>query len=64
MRGEDAIAKCKDLTLFHTAQRRGKGDNTKYREASVEVFDVLNNYDSDLIIEKASIDEGELLIIS
>ena len=58
MRGEDAVAKCKDIVLFHTPQRRGKADSSKYREASFEVFDVLTNYDSDLVIEKASIDEA------
>lgn len=58
MRGEDAIAKCKDIVLFHTPQRRGKADSSKYREASFEVFDVLTNFDSDLIVEKASIDEA------
>lgn len=30
----------------------------QYREASFEVFDVLTGYDSDLIVEKASIDEA------
>lgn len=62
MRGEEAQAKCREhnqqLTVFHTPQRRGKADSSKYREASFEVFDVLTNYDSDLIVEKASIDEA------
>lgn len=58
MRGEDAVAKCKDIVLFHTPQRRGKADSSKYREASFEVFDVLTNYHPDLVIEKASIDEA------
>ncbi len=31
MRGEDAMAKCKDIVLFHTEQKRGKADSSKYR---------------------------------
>lgn len=32
--------------------------SSKFREASFEVFDVLTNFDSEIIIEKASVDEA------
>jgi DNA polymerase eta len=60
MRGEEARQLCPQIVLFHTPQKRGKADSSKYREASFEVFDVLTSFHEDIVVEKASIDEAFL----
>ncbi|PKU49105.1 dna polymerase eta [Limosa lapponica baueri] len=53
----EARALCPDLALARVPQARGKADLTRYREASVEVMQVLSRFAA---IERASIDEAYL----
>ncbi|CAB3403628.1 unnamed protein product [Caenorhabditis bovis] len=53
---------CPDLAtcLVPIGEYADKADIQKYRNASAEVFDVLNNFDSNIVVEKASVDEAFL----
>ncbi|XP_074435900.1 DNA polymerase eta isoform X1 [Larus michahellis] len=53
----EARAMCPELALARVPQARGKADLTRYREASVEVMQVLSRFAA---IERASIDEAYL----
>ncbi|XP_072712746.1 DNA polymerase eta isoform X1 [Ciconia boyciana] len=53
----EARALCPELALARVPQARGKADLTRYREASVEVMQVLSRFAA---IERASIDEAYL----
>ncbi|CAF0984178.1 unnamed protein product [Adineta steineri] len=56
MRGEQAKELCPDFHVFHVQEVNGKANLTRYRDASADVFRVLNaNYK---LVEKASIDEA------
>ncbi|XP_069464933.1 DNA polymerase eta isoform X2 [Ambystoma mexicanum] len=57
MWANDAKKLCADLQLARVRESRGKADLTKYREASVEVIEVMSRF---AIIERASIDEAFL----
>ncbi|PIC41394.1 hypothetical protein B9Z55_008830 [Caenorhabditis nigoni] len=58
----DAKIKCPQLNICHVpiGEYADKADIQKYRDASAEVFRVLNNFDSTIIVEKASVDEAFL----
>lgn len=58
----EAKLKCPQISICHVpiGEYVDKADIQKYRDASAEVFRVLNNYDSQIIIEKASVDEAFL----
>uniref|UniRef100_A0A8R1DUT7 DNA polymerase eta n=1 Tax=Caenorhabditis japonica TaxID=281687 RepID=A0A8R1DUT7_CAEJA len=58
----EAKSKCHNLNVCHVpvAEHADKADIEKYRNASVEVFKVLNNIDSSIVVEKASVDEAFL----
>lgn len=58
MRGEQAKELCPDFHVFHVQEVNGKANLTKYRDASADVFRVLNN--NYKLVEKASIDEAYL----
>ncbi|UJR26675.1 hypothetical protein I4U23_007992 [Adineta vaga] len=58
MRGEQAKELCPDFHVFHVQEVNGKANLTRYRDASADVFRVLNaNFK---LVEKASIDEAYL----
>uniref|UniRef100_A0A1I7U319 DNA polymerase eta n=1 Tax=Caenorhabditis tropicalis TaxID=1561998 RepID=A0A1I7U319_9PELO len=58
----DAKIKCPQLNVCHVpiGEYADKADIQKYRDASAEVFRVLNNFDSAIVVEKASVDEAFL----
>ncbi|CAD6197574.1 unnamed protein product [Caenorhabditis auriculariae] len=58
----DAKKLCAELSVCHVpiGEHADKADIQKYRDASAEVFEVLNNYDATIIVEKASVDEAFL----
>lgn len=58
MRGEDAKNVCPEFHTFYVQAKRGKADLTKYREASLKIFDIILKHCP--IVEKASIDEAYL----
>jgi DNA polymerase eta len=58
MRGEEARAVCPEFQTFYVNSKRGKADISKYREASMKIFDVLVKHCQN--VEKASIDEAYL----
>ncbi|VDD88974.1 unnamed protein product [Enterobius vermicularis] len=62
MFGDEAKKICPELTLCYVPQceHSDKADLSRYRDASDEIFNVLNNFDSRIIVEKASIDEAFL----
>uniref|UniRef100_A0A914UYL5 UmuC domain-containing protein n=1 Tax=Plectus sambesii TaxID=2011161 RepID=A0A914UYL5_9BILA len=62
MRGDEAKAICPELTVCYVPMSAygEKADLTKYRDASAEVFKVLNDFDSRIVVERASIDEAYL----
>ncbi|VDO34363.1 unnamed protein product [Onchocerca flexuosa] len=62
MFGEQAKALCPDLTLCYVpiGEYIDKADITRYRDASAEVFKVLHEFDSRIIVERASVDEAYL----
>uniref|UniRef100_A0A9J2PWC2 DNA polymerase eta n=1 Tax=Ascaris lumbricoides TaxID=6252 RepID=A0A9J2PWC2_ASCLU len=62
MFAEQAKALCPELTVCYvpSGEHSDKADHTRYRNASAEVFDVLNGFDSRIIVERASIDEAYL----
>ncbi|XP_070590306.1 DNA polymerase eta isoform X2 [Erythrolamprus reginae] len=53
----DAKKLCPDLELARVPEARGKADLTRYREASIEVMEVMSRF---AVIERASIDEAYL----
>ncbi|XP_054425388.1 DNA polymerase eta [Pteronotus mesoamericanus] len=55
MWADDAKKLCPDLLLAQVRECRGKANLTKYREASVEVMEVMSRFAG---IERASIDEA------
>lgn len=55
MWADDAKKLCPDLLLAQVRESRGKANLTKYREASVEVMEVMSHF---AVIERASIDEA------
>ncbi|XP_004473132.1 DNA polymerase eta isoform X2 [Dasypus novemcinctus] len=55
MWADDAKKLCPDLLLTQVLESRGKANLTKYREASVEVMEVMSQF---AVIERASIDEA------
>ncbi len=44
MRGEDAKALCPEFQTFYVNQKRGKADLTKYRNASLKIFEIISKY--------------------
>jgi DNA polymerase eta len=56
MRGEEAKSLCPEFHTFYVQEKRGKADLTKYREASMKIFDILVKHCQN--VEKASIDEA------
>jgi len=58
MRGEQAKAICPEFHAFFVQEKRGKADLTKYREASLKIFDIITTHCEH--VEKASIDEAYL----
>lgn len=55
MWADDAKKLCPDLLLAQVRESRGKANLTKYREASVEVMEIMSHF---AVIERASIDEA------
>uniref|UniRef100_G1QV15 DNA polymerase eta n=1 Tax=Nomascus leucogenys TaxID=61853 RepID=G1QV15_NOMLE len=55
MWADDAKKLCPDLLLAQVRESRGKANLTKYREASVEVMEIMSRF---AVIERASIDEA------
>ncbi|CAM9688972.1 unnamed protein product [Lampetra fluviatilis] len=55
MRGDEARKLCPELLLARVPEAHGKADLTRYREASVQVLDVMARF---AIVERASIDEA------
>ncbi|XP_039594340.1 DNA polymerase eta [Polypterus senegalus] len=55
MWADEAKKLCPDLHVFRVQEAHGKADLTKYREASVEVIEVMSRF---AVIERASIDEA------
>lgn len=56
MRGDEAKKKCPQIILVQVPESRGKADLTQFREAGVEVMEVLAKFTENL--ERASIDEA------
>ncbi len=44
MRGEDAKTLCPEFKTFYVSQKRGKADLTKYRNASLKIFEIISKY--------------------
>ncbi|KAL1771963.1 DNA polymerase eta isoform X1 [Sigmodon hispidus] len=61
MWADDAKKLCPDLLLAQVRESRGKADLTKYREASVEVMEIMSQF---AVIERASIDEAYIDLTS
>uniref|UniRef100_G1KJL3 DNA polymerase eta n=1 Tax=Anolis carolinensis TaxID=28377 RepID=G1KJL3_ANOCA len=57
----DAKKLCPDLQLARVPEAHGKADLTRYREASVEVMEVMSRF---AVIERASIDEAYMDLTS
>lgn len=55
MFADDARKRCPDLQVARVPEAHGKADLTHYREASVEVIEVMSRF---AVIERASIDEA------
>uniref|UniRef100_A0A8C5MVL7 DNA polymerase eta n=1 Tax=Leptobrachium leishanense TaxID=445787 RepID=A0A8C5MVL7_9ANUR len=55
MFADDARKLCADLQLARVSEAHGKADLTKYRDASVEVMEVMSRF---AVVERASIDEA------
>ncbi|XP_072293156.1 DNA polymerase eta [Eucyclogobius newberryi] len=58
---DDAKQLCPDLEVARVRESHGKADLTPYREASVEVFEVMSRF---AVIERASIDEAYMDLTS
>lgn len=61
MWADDAKKLCPDLLLVQVREARGKANLTKYREASVEVMEIMSQF---AVIERASIDEAYIDLTS
>ncbi|ELW66006.1 DNA polymerase eta isoform X2 [Tupaia chinensis] len=61
MWADDAKKLCPDLLLAQVRECRGKANLTKYREASVEVMQIMSRF---AVIERASIDEAYIDLTS
>ncbi|KAF7253237.1 DNA polymerase eta [Varanus komodoensis] len=61
MWANDAKKLCPDLLLARVPEAHGKADLTKYREASMEVMEVMSRF---AVIERASIDEAYMDLTS
>ncbi|KAK6102639.1 impB/mucB/samB family protein [Brugia pahangi] len=59
---EQAKTLCSELTLCYVpvGEHVDKADITRYRDASAEVFKVLHEFNSRIIVERASVDEAYL----
>lgn len=55
---EDALAKCPELNIVPVDTVNEKPNLTRYRDASVKIFDVLRSFGT--VLERASIDEAYL----
>ena len=62
MMGDDAKKECPEVQTVFVKESRGKADLTKYRQASAEVFQVLNSCCAH--VERASVDEAFLDLTS
>eukprot|EP00941_MAST-03F_sp_MAST-3F-sp1_P003057 g3057.t1 len=60
MRGSDAKKLCPDITLITVPVSHEKADLTDYRDAGTEVFNCLADFESDVPLERTSIDEAYL----
>lgn len=70
MRGDEAKKLCPDLHIFTVPVKNGKADLTRYRNASVEVFTIIQEFIEQLeeevsgsqliVLERASVDEAYL----
>ncbi|KAJ6221629.1 hypothetical protein RDWZM_000174 [Blomia tropicalis] len=70
MRGNDCMKLCHDLHIFPVPAKNDKADLTRYRDASSEVFQVIDEYiqslekenkvSEQIILERASVDEAFL----
>lgn len=62
MFAEQAKAVCPNLMLCYvpSGEHVDKADITRYREASSEVFKILHEFDSRIVVERASVDEAYL----
>ncbi|XP_053731089.1 DNA polymerase eta isoform X1 [Synchiropus splendidus] len=58
---DDAKQLCQDLRVARVRESHGKADLTHYREASVEVIEVMSRF---AVIERASIDEAYMDLTS
>ncbi|KAK5973265.1 DNA polymerase eta [Trichostrongylus colubriformis] len=58
----EAKTKCPEVNICFVPQGEhiDKADIQKYRDASAEVFDVLNAFDERIVVERASVDEAFL----
>ena len=56
MRGDEAKSLCPDFHAFFVNEKRGKADISKYREASLKIFEIILSHCQN--VEKASIDEA------
>ena len=56
MRGTEAKSLCPEFHAFFVKEKRGKADLTKYREASLKIFEIILSHCQN--VEKASIDEA------
>uniref|UniRef100_A0A8B9J9I6 DNA polymerase eta n=1 Tax=Astyanax mexicanus TaxID=7994 RepID=A0A8B9J9I6_ASTMX len=61
MFADDAKKLCPDLRVARVRESHGKADLTNYREASVEVIEVMSRF---AVIERASIDEAYMDLTS
>ncbi|MBN3283333.1 POLH polymerase, partial [Polyodon spathula] len=61
MWADEAKKLCPDLRVARVREAHGKADLTKYREASVEVIEVMSQF---AVIERASIDEAYMDLTS
>ncbi|XP_034148567.1 DNA polymerase eta isoform X2 [Esox lucius] len=61
MWADDAKKLCPDLQVARVRESRGKADLTHYRDASVEVIEVMSRF---AVIERASIDEAYMDLTS
>ena len=62
MRGEDAKSVCPEFQTFYVNQKRGKADLTKYRNASLKIFEVISKYSKNLYFVMFSKQVAILLI--
>lgn len=56
MRGDEAKKLCPEFNIFYVKEKRGKADLTKYRDASLKIFNIITTHC--INVEKASIDEA------